>query len=123
MRVQTIKKFAWKSKEYKLLKYNWKLSLKRHNELEHTKPSYNRHLKDNLTQEQIVEDGLDINKVFNNAYNLVQDFLEAMDIKDITKMESVINSTDEVGSQLAVTLKTFKEKYEDCFEGANRKIK
>lgn len=135
LRVQTMKKFKKTDQEYKLLKSPWKLYLKRHNELEHSKPHYNSHLKDNLTQEQIVEDGLDVDPIFKNTYNLVQDFFEALDAKDVPKMKAAINSTDAVGEQMRTTLKTFKKnmtavlnsiKYlysNGCLEGTNRKIK
>lgn len=135
LRVQTMKKFAWSSREYKLLKSPWKLYLKRHKDLEHAKPHYNNHLKDNLTQEQIVEDGLSVNEVFRNTYELVQDFFEALDAKDVPKMRAAISSTDTVGEQMKTTLKTFKQnmtavlnsiKYlysNGCLEGTNRKIK
>lgn len=135
LRIQTMKKFDQSAKEYKLLKSPWKLYLKRHQELEHAKPHYNGHLKDSLTQEQIVEDGLSIDAVFNNTYNLVQNFFEALDEKNVPQMRAAINSTDEVGDQMKTTLKTFKKnmtavlnslKYlysNGCLEGTNRKIK
>lgn len=58
-----------------------------------------------------------------------------MDVKDIDKMRAVISSTDNIGPQLATTLKTFRKNLtavlnslrfdysNGCLEGTNRKFK
>lgn len=58
MRVQVMKKFDKKYLKYKLLKHHWKLYLKEYSDLNKTKSFYDWHIKDSLTQEQIVVDGM-----------------------------------------------------------------
>lgn len=48
-------------------------------------------------------------QIFYNTYNLVQDFLEAMDAKNIDKVRAVISPTDNIGPQLATILNTFRK--------------
>ena len=58
LRVQVMKKFKRTSREYKLLKSLWKLYLKKYQAFDKIHPHYNWHYKDNLTQEQIVNEGI-----------------------------------------------------------------
>ena len=58
LRVQVMKKFKNTSREYKLLKALWKLYLKKYQAFDKIRPHYNWHYKDNLTQEQIVNEGI-----------------------------------------------------------------
>ena len=65
-----MKQYSKGTREYNLLKYYWKLYLKPFNYLEKTKLHYEGHLKDILIQEQIVTEGLLLNPVPENTYNL-----------------------------------------------------
>lgn len=135
MRVQVMKQFDKKSLEYKLLKYHWKLYLKKYSDLNKTRPLYDWHIKDCLTQEQIVVDGLGCDKALANSYYLMQDFMEALDNKDSEKIRELLQANISVGSQMATTLRTFNHylsgvlngvssPYSNgCLEGKNRKIK
>lgn len=67
LRVQTIKQFQKHSREYKLLKSTWKLYLMKYDKLNKTKPYYDCHFKDYLTQEHVVLDGLDCDKTLENT--------------------------------------------------------
>ena len=58
LRVQTMKKFDKRSREYKLLKTPWKLYLKRHKELEHTTPHTTIILKTTLLKNRSQRMGL-----------------------------------------------------------------
>lgn len=135
MWVQVMKKFDKQSLEYKLLKRHWKLYLKKYSDLNKTSPFYDWHIKDSLTQEQIVLDGLDCNEALANTYYLMQDFMEALDNKDSEKVQTLLKVNIPVGSQMTTTLKTFNHylrrvlngvtsPYSNgCLEGKNRKIK
>ena len=81
-RVQIMKKFKKTSSEYKLLKSRWKLHLKKYQELDKIHSHYNWHYKDNLTQEQIVNEGIACSTELTNAFNLLQSFYDALAAKD-----------------------------------------
>ncbi|UIK34602.1 ISL3 family transposase [Lactobacillus amylovorus] len=134
-RIQEMKKHKKGSWEYNLLKYYWKLYLKPFDDLEKVKPCYQSRLKDTLTQEQIVADGLSLNNELENTYNLMQDISKALKDRDTKKLRSLIQSKDHVGNMMHTTLNTFKRNLHDilnaakfdesngCLEGTNRKIK
>ena len=134
-RIQEMKKHKKGSREYNLLKYYWKLYLKPFDDLEKVKPCYQSRLKDTLTQEQIVADGLSLNNELENTYNLMQDISKALKDRDTKKLRSLIQSKDHVGNMMHTTLNTFKRNLHDilnaakfdesngCLEGTNRKIK
>jgi transposase len=73
LRVQTMRQFKHTDRRYILLKYYWKSYLKSYNQLEVKQVKYYQHLKDRLTQEQIVEEGLSINSSLRATYDLMQD--------------------------------------------------
>lgn len=135
LRVQVMKTFDVRSRNYKIFKSNWKLFLMRLSDLEFSKLSRFKSPKGYYTQGQLVDEGLRTNLVLSNTYDLVQNILEAMDNKDIVQLEAVINSTLEVGNQMRTTLKTFQKNmksvlnsirftyYNGLLEGINRKIK
>lgn len=134
-RIQEMKKHKKGSWEYNLLKYYWKLYLKPFDDLEKVKPCYQSRLKDTLTQEQIVADGLSLNNKLENTYNLMQDISKALKDRDTKKLRNLIQSKDHVGNMMHTTLNTFKRNLHDilnaakfdesngCLEGTNRKIK
>ena len=135
LRVQVMKKFKKTSREYKLLKSPWKLYLKKYQALDKIHPHYNWHYKDNLTQEQIVNEGIACSTELTNAYNLLQAFYDALAAKDPLAIKEVIHAKEEVGWQMHQTLLTFKHNLKavingitlnysnGCLEGFNRKIK
>ena len=134
-RIQEMKQHKKGSWEYNLLKYYWKLYLKPFDDLEKVKPCYQSRLKDTLTQEQIVADGLSLNNKLENTYNLMQDISKALKDRDTKKLRNLIQSKDHVGNMMHTTLNTFKRNLHDilnaakfdesngCLEGTNRKIK
>ena len=97
LRVQIMKKFKKTSREYKLLKAPWKLYLKKYQELEKIYPHYNWNCKNNLTQEQVVNEGIVCNAELTNAYNLLQSFYDALVAKDQQAIKDVIHAKEEVG--------------------------
>lgn len=134
-RIQEMKKHKKGTKEYNLLKYYWKLYLKPFEDLEKVKPYHQPRLKDTLTQEQVVADGLRLSPELENTYNLMQDISKALRDRDTDKLKNLIKSKDHVGNMMHTTLNTFKRNLHDilnaakfdesngCLEGTNRKIK
>ena len=134
-RIQEMKKHKKGAKEYNLLKYYCKLYLKPFEDLEKVKPYHQPRLKDTLTQEQVVADGLRLSPELENTYNLMQDISKALRDRDTDKLKNLIKSKDHVGNMMHTTLNTFKRNLHDilnaakfdesngCLEGTNRKIK
>ncbi|WP_042753973.1 ISL3 family transposase, partial [Lactobacillus helveticus] len=129
------KTFDKRSRQYQLLKSPWKLYLKKFNELEKVHPRYNWHYKDCLTQAQVVTEGISANTALENSYNLMQDFIQAIETGNTQKLKSLINCKDQIGTLMHKTLLTFKHNLtavlngaelaysNGCLEGFNRKIK
>ncbi|NAS34404.1 ISL3 family transposase [Lactobacillus helveticus] len=135
LRVQVMKTFDKRSRQYQLLKSPWKLYLKKFDELEKVHPRYNWHYKGCLTQAQVVMEGIGANTTLENSYNLMQSFIKAIEDGDTQKIESLIASKDSIGALMHKTLLTFKHNLKavlngaaltysnGCLEGFNRKIK
>ncbi|MFH4387204.1 ISL3 family transposase, partial [Lactobacillus helveticus] len=135
LRVQVMKTFDKRSRQYQLLKSPWKLYLKKFDELEKVHPRYNWHYKDCLTQAQVVTEGINANTALENSYNLMQDFIQAIETGNTQKLKSLINCQDQIGTLMHKTLLTFKHNLtavlngaalpysNGCLEGFNRKIK
>ncbi|MBW1219771.1 ISL3 family transposase [Lactobacillus helveticus] len=135
LRVKVMKTFDKRSRQYQLLKSPWKLYLKKFDELEKVHPRYNWHYKDCLTQAQVVTEGINANTALENSYNLMQDFIQAIETGNTQKLKSLINCKDQIGTLMHKTLLTFKYNLtavlngaelpysNGCLEGFNRKIK
>ena len=134
-RVQIMKQFNKRNREYKLLKSPWKLYLMKYDKLNRTTPYYDWHFKDYLTQEHVVLDSLDCDQTLENTYGIMQDFMAAIQNKDKKKVIHLLHSKQAGGKQIHQTLLTFKRNYSGvlngiastysngCLEGVNRKIK
>ena len=135
LRVQVMKTFDKRSRQYQLLKSPWKLYLKKFDELEKVHPRYNWHYKDCLTQAQVVMEGISANTALENSYNLMQSFIQAIETNNTQELKSLITSKDSIGTLMHKTLLTFKHNLtavlngaalpysNGCLEGFNRKIK
>ena len=110
LRVQVMKTFDKRSRQYQLLKSPspWKLYLKKFDELEKVHPRYNWHYKDCLTQAQTVTEGTNVNTTLENSYNLMQDFIQAIETSNTQKLKSLIASKNSIGTLMHKTLLTFK---------------
>lgn len=117
-RIHVMKQHCKGSRKYNLLKYYWKLYLKPFDDLEKTKPHYERHLKDTLTQEQIVTEGLDLSDELENTYTLLQDISKALKNKHVSTLKKILNCKEPVGYQMRITLKTFKRSLCDLLNAA-----
>ncbi|WP_201725123.1 transposase, partial [Lactobacillus helveticus] len=70
-----------------------------------------------------------------NSYNLMQDFIQAIETGNTQKLKSLINCKDQIGTLMHKTLLTFKHNLtavlngaelaysNGCLDGFNRKIK
>ena len=110
-RVQIMKKFNKRSREYKVLKSPWKLYLMKYDKLNKTTPYYDWHFKYYLTQEHVILDGLECNKTLENTYWIMQNFMTAIQNKDEKKIIHLLHSKQTVDKQMHQTLLTFKRNY------------
>lgn len=79
MRTDLMNRFDRSSKNYKLFKHNWKLFLKRYDELNCTHQFYERSQRKWITSERLVNQGLEIaDKDFQKAYWDYQRLLEVI---------------------------------------------
>ncbi|GFP08304.1 hypothetical protein LHEJCM1006_04500 [Lactobacillus helveticus] len=93
LRVQVMKAFDKRSRQYQLLKSPWKLYL-----MEKFHPRYNWHYKDCLTQAQVVMEGISANTALENSYNLMQSFIQAIETNNTQEFKSLITSKDSIGT-------------------------
>ncbi|WP_341779380.1 ISL3 family transposase [Levilactobacillus sp. HBUAS70063] len=134
-RVQLIKQFNKKSRQYRVFKYHWRLFLKSYEDLEKDKTQWFPHLKDRLTQEQVVWEGLDLSEEFQNTYFSAHGLVESIRNRNYKAFIETLGLVENVSPQLEETIKTFIRKKTfiqnmmSCalsngpIEGINRRIK
>ncbi len=93
------------------------------------------HLKDRLTQEQLVHEGLDLNQQFTQTYLIAHDLVKAFQNRDYSAFITILGKVENVSPQLMTTIKTFIHNKQlianmasgnlsnGPIEGVNRKIK
>lgn len=134
-RVQLMKQFKPDTREYRTLKHYWRLYLMSYDNLEKAKPQWFSHLKDRLTQEQLVHEGLDLNQQFTQTYLIAHDLVKAFQSRDYSAFITILGKVENVSPQLMTTIKTFIHNKQlianmasgnlsnGPIEGVNRKIK
>lgn len=76
-RVQLMKRFNPQSREYRVLKYYWRLYLKDYDGLEKRKSQWFAHLKDCMTRVQLVVAGLNLDQQFRQTYQAAHALVKA----------------------------------------------
>jgi len=134
-RVQLMKQFPKETREYRVLKHYWRLYLESYEDLEKNKKQWFAHLKDHLTQEQLVLEGLDLSEAFANTYYSAHVLVESIRNRDYNAFINALSEVENVSPQLLTTIKTFIQRKQliqnmtQCsisngpIEGVNRKIK
>lgn len=109
-RVQLMKLFNKKSRQYRVFKYHWRLFLKSYEDLEKDKTQWFPHLKDRLTQEQVVWEGLDLSEAFKNTYFSTHRLVESIRKRDYKAFIEALGLVENISPQLEETIKTFIQK-------------
>ncbi|WP_409022737.1 ISL3 family transposase [Dellaglioa sp. P0083] len=134
-RVQLMRQYDSKSYEYRLLKHHWKLFLKHPNALETKKPQWFTHLRNHLTQEQLIETALGFNQEFAVVYATCHGIIDALKLGQNSQVTDLINHSQTVNIGLSTVLSTLKKNLKAVceaicsllsngrIEGVNRKIK
>ncbi len=93
-RVQLMKRFNPQSREYRVLKYYWRLYLKDYDGLEKRKSQWFVYIKNRMTQEQLVVAGLNLDQQFRQTYQASQKYyLPAIALKSMGYLSIAIPST------------------------------
>jgi len=132
-RIQMMKKYP---EHYNKLKNHWKLLLKRYDQVNKTRIRYNRHFKKRMLDSEVIEEILRIDPELYESYQLYQNILAAMKLKDHKRFWHVINSApDNISDYMKTSVSTAKKynvyfsnaivsKYSNgVLEGLNNKIK
>ncbi|WP_440971461.1 ISL3 family transposase [Pediococcus pentosaceus] len=134
-RVQLMKKYHPDTPEYRVLKPYWRLYLMNYEALEKSQPQWFSHLRNRLTQEQLIWSGLNLSHEFENTYFTAHKLVEAFRNRDYAAFTATLDEVENVSPQLFTTIKTFiKNKkliqnmtsstlFNGPIEGVNRKIK
>lgn len=123
------------SREYKILKSQWRLFHKKSDEIDPKNVVYLRGINEYMTQQNAID--LIINKFseFKIVYQTYQDITLALKNKDITTLNEVLDSYERTNTEMDTTIRTFRKnriylinsvtsKYSNGpLEGINRKIK
>lgn len=134
-RVQLMKQFKKDTTECRLFKHHWRLFLKNYDDLEKVKTQWFPHLRDRMTQEQLIWRGLDLSNEFKNTYFSAHQLVTALQNRDYIAFIAALNGVENVSPQLMKSIRTFiknKKLIENMMsgslsngpvEGINRKIK
>ena len=134
-RVQLMKTFDKQTKEYRTLKFAWKLYLKHFDDLDVEQLYYDRHLRQQLTQQERVQLGLNVDEKLANTYNAMQGVMLCLKNHDKDGLVQYLYNNDRLSPQMKTILTTFKKNLEIILnaseskysngpiEGINRMIK
>ena len=105
-RVQIMKK---DKKNYKKLKYYWKLLQKCELDLDNKKKQYSNHFKKEVTEYDIVQYLINTNTILKESYNLYQGIIKAVRNRDSKLFITIIESKhNHISEYMKTALKTYK---------------
>ena len=134
-RVQLMKRFNPQSREYRVLKYYWRLYLKDYDGLEKRKSQWFVYIKNRMTQEQLVVAGLNLDQQFRQTYQAAHALVKAFQKRDYRSFKAALGHVENVSPQLMTNIKSFIKNRQliknmttgrlsnGPVEGVNRKIK
>ena len=96
--------------DYKKLKKYWKLILKKESELDDKNKRYNRHLKKEITQKDIVTYLINIDKKLYNDYQIYQGINKSIDSRNKELFFNIVNNNlknKNISKKIKKALKTF----------------
>ena len=134
-RVSLARSLDKKSREYKILKSQWRLFHKKMDDLEAKKSTYLKGINEYMTQQNVID--LVTNKFskFKTIYQMYQDITLALRDKDVTRLDDLLDNYKKTHTELDTTITTFRRnriylknsvtsQYSNgALEGINRKIK
>ncbi len=114
-RIQMMQKYP---EHYNKFKNHWRLILKRYDKVNKKKIRYNPHFKKRMLDSEVLEEIISIDHEFYESYQLYQNLLIAMKLKNPHMFWNTINSApDSVSDYMKTSIKTAK-KYKLYFTNA-----
>ena len=106
-RVQIMKK---DKKNYKKLKYFWKLLQKCELDLDNEKKKYSNHFKKEMTEYEIVQYLINTNHILKETYNVYQGIIKSIRNKDTNLFIKIIEASHKnISEYMRTALKTYKK--------------
>lgn len=107
-RVSLARSLDKKSREYKILKSQWRLFHKKMDELEAKKPTYLKGINEYMTQQNVIN--LVTNKFskFKTIYQMYQGVTLALRDKDVTRLDDLLDNYKKTHTELDTTITTFR---------------
>lgn len=134
-RAQVMKRFDKNSRQYRLLKFSWRLYLTAQDKLSYKHEYYDRHLRQRVTSNERVGLGLQLDAPLAADYYAMQDIMQSLKNRDLDQLAISIYSAKRLSPQMTAVINTLKQNLEyvlnaSCFnysngaiEGTNRMIK
>lgn len=119
VRVQVMKTVSKSSKEYRFMKREWKVFLKRFEELDAVRPTYHSSVGYYDTVVNLIAMCLDLDPDFRTAYETYQAILSAVKERDVTALERTLNNYYTLNNRMDQSIKSLK-KYQKQVSNALR---
>lgn len=136
VRTTTLKTIEDKrSRPYKALKTNWKMFHRSLDKIDSVKPRYIFGINEYMTQQNLIDIGLNVNQQLKDAYNIAHQIQQAIHNKKPEVLVNIINTYEPQNTTMDTTISTLKKNIKSIFnscispysngaiEGTNRKIK
>lgn len=109
--------------EYKRLKTNWKLLLKKRGDVNYTKKRYNRSFRAYMADSEILEHILNYDNELRETYWIYQKLLTAISEKDTKKFVEILNTKHpETSEKMRKAIRTLRKNLNGVIAGINSKI-
>lgn len=120
-RTHLMKQYDKDSKEYRILKFAWKLYLMHVDELDDKQLFYDRHLRQQVTALTRVSQGLDLDETLKSTYGAMQGIMISLKNHDKQGILYYLNDNSQLSPQMKDTLTTFKKNLEFILNAAETK--
>lgn len=134
-RAHVMKCFNKNSRQYRLLKFKWRLYLTAQSKLSNVHEYYDRHLRQRVTSDERVDLGLQLDSQLAADYHTMQDIMQSLKNRDLDQLVISLYSAERLSPQMSTVIHTLKQNLEyvlnasrfnysnGAIEGTNRMIK
>ena len=134
-RAQVMKRFEKTFRNYRLLKFSWRLYLVSEKKLSNVNAYYDRHIRQQVTSNERVDLGLLVDERLMADYNVMQSIMTNLSHRDMDGLTDALYPSEQISSQVTIVIKTLRQnlkyvlnasqfKYSNgAMEGINRMIK
>lgn len=134
-RAQVMKRFEKTSRNYRLLKFSWRLYLVSEEKLSNVNEYYDRHIRQRVTSNERVDLGLQVDERLMADYNVMQSIMTNLSHRDMDGLTDALYPSEQISPQMTIVIKTLRQNLEyvlnasqfkysnGAMEGINRMIK